>query len=64
MNLFSHTRQQNCCRSLGFSEVPNCQVMETYVTTRSAGPLLTKHTAFLAMTHIGQDSLQTLKMDF
>jgi hypothetical protein len=38
--------------------------METYVTTRSAGPLLTKHIAFLAMTHIGQDSLQTLKLDF
>jgi hypothetical protein len=64
MNYFSHTHQQNCCRSLGFCEVPNCQVMEAYVTTWSSGPLLTKHTTFLAMTHIGQDSLQTLKLDF
>ncbi len=61
---FSHTYQQNCCRSLGFSELPNRQVMETYVTTRSADPLLTKHTTFLAITHIGQDSLQTLNLDF
>jgi hypothetical protein len=64
MNYFSHTHQQNCCRLLGFSELPNHQVMETDVTTQSPGPLLTKHTAFLAMTHIGQDSLQALKLDF
>jgi hypothetical protein len=38
--------------------------METYVTTWSACPLLTKHIAFLAMAHIVLDSLQTLKLDF
>ncbi len=64
MNYFSHKCQQSCSRSLSFSEVPNRQVMETYVSTWSAGPLLTKHTAFLAMTHIGQDSLKTLKLNF